>query len=144
MLRKKLQSYHEKKEVLCFSSQSLWGIDHDFPSLAEGVAVPHTHYDIERNEAYVNIGTSRDPREFSCDSIRHWWYEYGITLSIGYSPHITRELSGMILTSHLFMKELIENTRTKAGLKVFFRSCLSYFMRVPNLTTNYMNRKEAR
>ena len=34
-------------------------------------------------------------------------------------PHITRELSGMILTSHLFMKELIENTTTKAGLKVF-------------------------
>ena len=34
-------------------------------------------------------------------------------------PHITRELSGMILTSHVFMKELIENTTTKAGLKVF-------------------------
>ncbi|MDD5266515.1 MAG: ISAzo13 family transposase, partial [Methylococcales bacterium] len=42
-------------------------------SLAEGVAVPHTLYDMERNEAYVNIGTSRDTSEFSCDSIRHWW-----------------------------------------------------------------------
>ncbi len=52
--------------------------DHDFPSLAEGVAVPHTLYDMERNEAYVNIGTSRDTSEFSCDSIRHWWYTYGI------------------------------------------------------------------
>jgi hypothetical protein len=28
-------------------------------------------------------------------------------------------MSGMTLTSHLFMKELIENTTTKAGLKVF-------------------------
>jgi hypothetical protein len=28
-------------------------------------------------------------------------------------------MSGMILTSHLFMKELIENTTTKEGLKVF-------------------------
>ena len=28
-------------------------------------------------------------------------------------------MSGMILTSHLFMKELIEKTTTKAGLKVF-------------------------
>jgi hypothetical protein len=27
-------------------------------------------------------------------------------------------MSGMILTSHQFMKELIENTTTKAGLKV--------------------------
>ena len=34
-------------------------------------------------------------------------------------PHITRAMSGMILTSHQFMKELIENTTTKAGLKVF-------------------------
>ena len=33
-------------------------------------------------------------------------------------PYITRALSGMILTSHLFMKELIENTTTKTGLKV--------------------------
>lgn len=34
-------------------------------------------------------------------------------------PHITRELSGMVLMSHLFMKELIEKTTTKTGLKVF-------------------------
>jgi hypothetical protein len=33
--------------------------------------------------------------------------------------HITRESSGMILISHVFMKELIEKTTTKAGLKVF-------------------------
>jgi len=32
-------------------------------------------------------------------------------------------MSGMILTSHLFIKELIENTTTKAGLKVF--ACIS-------------------
>jgi hypothetical protein len=150
--------------------------DHDFPSLAEGVAVPHTLYDTERNEAYVNIGTSRDTSEFSCDSIRHWWYTYGslyyplatsilllmdgggsnssrhyifkqdlqalveeigIEIRIAHYPpytskwnpiehkvfpHITRELSGMILISHLFMKELIEKATTKAGLKVF--SCI--------------------
>jgi hypothetical protein len=51
--------------------------DHDFPSLAEGVVVHHTLNDMEGNEAYVNIGTSRDTSEFSCDSIRHWWYAYG-------------------------------------------------------------------
>ena len=34
-------------------------------------------------------------------------------------PHITRAMSGMVLTSHLFMKELIEKTTTKTGLKVF-------------------------
>jgi len=34
-------------------------------------------------------------------------------------PHMTRAISGMILTSHLFVKELIVKTTTKAGLKVF-------------------------
>ncbi len=46
--------------------------------MAEGVAVPHTIYDLARNEAYVSIGTSRLTREFACDSIRNWWYTYGI------------------------------------------------------------------
>lgn len=41
------------------------------------VAVPHVIYDIEPNEAYVSIGTSRDTSEFACDSIRYWWYNYG-------------------------------------------------------------------
>ena len=40
--------------------------------------MPHALYDMARNEAYVNIGTSRDTSEFSCDSIRHWWCNYGI------------------------------------------------------------------
>lgn len=34
-------------------------------------------------------------------------------------PHITRALQGVILTSHLLTKELIEKATTKAGLKVF-------------------------
>jgi len=146
--------------------------DHDFPTLAEGVGIPHTLYDIERNEAYVTIGTSRDTSEFACDSIRHWWYnhgiknygdatsilmlmdgggsnssrhyifkqdlqdlvdELGIEIRIAHYPpytskwnpiehrvfpHITRSLQGIILTTHQLMKELIEKTRTKTGLKV--------------------------
>jgi len=34
-------------------------------------------------------------------------------------PHITRALQGVVLTTHLLTKELIEKTTTKAGLKVF-------------------------
>lgn len=147
--------------------------DHDFPSLAEGVAVPHSIYDLSRNEAYVNIGTSRDTSEFSCDSIRHWWNnhgkpyyssatsilllmdgggsnssrhyifkqdlealadEIGIEIRIAHYPpytskwnpiehrvfpHITRAMQGMVLLTHQFVKELIETTTTKTGLKVF-------------------------
>ena len=36
-------------------------------------------------------------------------------------PHITRSLSGVILLSVLMLKELIKQTKTKTGLKVFAR-----------------------
>ncbi len=65
------------REGKIYTSETVEVLDHDFPSLAEGVAVPHSIYDLERNEAYVNIGTSRDTSEFACDSIRHWWSTYG-------------------------------------------------------------------
>lgn len=65
------------REGKIYTTETVEVLDHDFPSLAEGVAVPHAIYDTERNEAYVNIGTSRDTSEFACDSIRHWWNNYG-------------------------------------------------------------------
>ncbi len=65
------------REGKIYTTQTLEVFDHDFPSLAEGVAIPHSIFDLVRNEAYVTIGTSRDTSEFACDSIRHWWYHYG-------------------------------------------------------------------
>ena len=60
-----------------YTRETIEVFDHDFPSLAEGVAIPHTIYDLQRNEAYVNIGSSRDTSEFACDSLRHWWNTWG-------------------------------------------------------------------
>ncbi len=51
--------------------------DHDWPSLAVGVAIPHGLYDLSRNEGYIQIGTSHDTGEFACDSLRYWWQHYG-------------------------------------------------------------------
>ena len=51
--------------------------DHDFRSLAEGIAIPHGLYDIYRNIGYLTIGTSRDTSEFTCACIRQWWLTYG-------------------------------------------------------------------
>ena len=65
------------REGKIYTTETVEVFDHDFPSLAEGVAIPHAIYDIARNEGYVNIGTSRDTSEFACDSIRHWWNDYG-------------------------------------------------------------------
>jgi len=163
------------REGKIYTAETIEVLDHDFPSLSEGVAVPHAIYDIERNEAYVNMGTSRDTSEFTCDSISHWWNHYeklhypdassilmlmdgggshssrhylfnqdlqavaneiGIEIRIAHFPpytskwnpiehrifpHITRALQGVVLATHQLTRELIENTMTKAGLKVFAR-----------------------
>jgi Rhodopirellula transposase DDE domain len=39
--------------------------------------IPHGIYDLQRNHGYVNLGTSHDPSEFACDSLRQWWQVYG-------------------------------------------------------------------
>lgn len=65
------------REGKIYTTETLEVFDHDFPTLAEGVAIPHAIYDIVRNEAYVSIGTSRDTSEFACDSIRQWWHHHG-------------------------------------------------------------------
>lgn len=51
--------------------------DHDWPSAASGVAIPHGLYDLKRNEGFVTIGTSHDTSEFACDSLRWWWGNHG-------------------------------------------------------------------
>ena len=155
-----------------YAAESIRVYDHDFPHLADGVAIPYSLYDYFRNEAYVSIGTSKDTSEFVCDSIKSWWEgpgrenypdatsilfladgggsnssrhyifkedlqklvdDIGIEIRVAHYPpytskwnpvehrvfpHITRSLSGVVLRSHEFIKELIENTTTKTGLKV--------------------------
>ena len=46
---------------------------HDFPSEAEGKAIPYGAYDVIQNRAVVNVGTSHDTSEFAVESIRRWW-----------------------------------------------------------------------
>ena len=51
-------------------SKAFDAFDHDFPSWADGVLIPHGIYDPVRNCGHVNIGLSHDTSEFACDSIR--------------------------------------------------------------------------
>jgi hypothetical protein len=60
-----------------YTTETIEVFDHDFTTLAEGVAIPHAIFDTVLNRAYVTIGTSRDTSEFACDSIREWWIRCG-------------------------------------------------------------------
>jgi len=53
--------------------------DHDFPSAASGVVIPHGLYDVQRNRGHVNLGTSHDTSEFACDCLLDWWERFGRT-----------------------------------------------------------------
>lgn len=58
-------------------SQPQVAFDHDFPSWAEGVLIPHGIYDPVRNCGHINLGLSRDTSEFACDSLRWYWNRIG-------------------------------------------------------------------
>jgi hypothetical protein len=47
--------------------------DHDFRSMADGVAVPYGIYDKRANRGMVFVGTSHDTPSFAVESIGQWW-----------------------------------------------------------------------
>ncbi len=64
-----------KGRVRC--SKAFESFDHDFPSWADGVVIPHGIFDPVRNCGHVNIGLSRDTTQFACDSLRWYWNRIG-------------------------------------------------------------------
>jgi hypothetical protein len=51
--------------------------DHDFPSQAQGKAIPYGIYDLTHNCGYVLVGTSHETPEFAIAAIRRWWLVRG-------------------------------------------------------------------
>ena len=50
---------------------------YDWPSDADGVAIPFGIYDVAHNEGFVVVGTSHQTPEFAVAAIRHWWLQAG-------------------------------------------------------------------
>jgi hypothetical protein len=59
------------------STQAFHAFDHDFPSWADGVLIPHGIYDRVRNCGHINLGLSHDTSQFACDSFRWYWNRIG-------------------------------------------------------------------
>jgi len=60
-----------------WTQRAFEAFDHDFPSWAIGVIIPHGIYDLARNCGHINIGLSHDTSEFACDSLRWYWNRIG-------------------------------------------------------------------
>ena len=66
---------YREGRVYCTKAQEAY--DHTNDSLIIGKAIPHGLYDLKKNKAYINIGTSNETAAFLCDSIKHWWENHG-------------------------------------------------------------------
>lgn len=64
-----------KGRVRC--SKAFEAFDHDFPSWADGVLIPHGIFDPVRNRGHINLGLSHDTTQFACDSLKWYWNRIG-------------------------------------------------------------------
>jgi hypothetical protein len=107
------------REGRLYTQQEIVVFDHDWPSLATGVAIPHGLYDLSLNIGYVQIGTSHDTGEFACDSLRYWWNHYG---SIAY-PKATSILilcdgGGSNSSRHYLFKQDLQALVNDLGIEI--------------------------
>lgn len=49
----------------------------DFPSEADGKAIPYGIYDVTHNRGYIVVGTSHETAAFAVNAIRRWWRSQG-------------------------------------------------------------------
>jgi hypothetical protein len=51
---------------------------YDFPSMADGKAIPYGVYDVAANKAWVSVGVDHDTPTFAVNTLRSWWKKMGI------------------------------------------------------------------
>jgi hypothetical protein len=73
--KERLGQLYRKGRV--WTQRAFQAFDHDFPSWATGVVIPHGIYDLARNRGHINIGLSHDTGQFACDSFRWYWNRIG-------------------------------------------------------------------
>lgn len=73
--KERLGQLYRKGRV--WTNQAFQAFDHDFPSWATGVVIPHGIYDLARNRGHINVGLSHDTSQFACDSLRWYWKRIG-------------------------------------------------------------------
>jgi len=101
--------------------------DHDFPHLADGIIIPHGIYDVIKNKAYINIGTSKDTSEFACDSVRKWWYAQGINdYPESASVLLLCDAGGSNSYRHYIFKEDLQKLSDEIGMEIRIACYPSY------------------
>jgi hypothetical protein len=168
--RELIGTFYRPGRVL--TRQTVRAFDHDFPSYADGVVIPHGLYDLRLNRGYLHLGTSHDTSAFARDCLADWWCRFGrvdypaaqslllfcdgggsnsattylfkadlqdfvnqsgLEVRVAHYPpyaskynpiehrlfcHVTRACQGVLFTSVELVKQLMEKTQTRTGLRV--------------------------
>lgn len=102
-----------------YSQGEIIAYDHDFPTLAKGVAIPHGIYDVKKNTAHINIGTSHETSEFACDSLKNWWTEKGqIDYPSATSILMLMDGGGSNSSRRYVFKEGLQNIANEIGVEI--------------------------
>ena len=68
---------HFKNAGVAWNQEPVLVKDHDFPSEADGKAIPYGIYDVRANVGTVMVGTTHETAQFAIDSIEMWWLDEG-------------------------------------------------------------------
>lgn len=112
-----LGNYYREGRV--YTQKVLSTYDHDFGSFAQGIVIPHGIYDLTKNRGYIHLGTSKDTREFACESLRNWWirqgrYDYPQATSI----LILCDSGGSNNSRHYLFKADLQNLANELGIEL--------------------------
>jgi transposase len=94
-------------------------LDHDFPIKELGKVAPYGIYDLNRNEGFVNLGTSHDTSEFAVESILRWWKTLGMNTYPGAEKlYITCDNGGSNGSNRKLWKKQLQEFANISGLAV--------------------------
>ena len=102
-------------------------LDHDFTSYSEGFIVPHGIYDIQKNEGYITLGTSKDTSEFACECIKDWWNNVGkFDYPDAENILILADGGGSNSSRHYIFKYDLQSLVNEIGINIRVAHYLSY------------------
>jgi hypothetical protein len=110
-----------------WTQKAFRAFDHDFPSWATGVIIPHGIYDIARNRGHINIGLSHDTSEFACDSFRWYWNRIGRQCyPLATSILLLCDSGGSNAAAHYIFKQDLQSLANDLGIEIRVAHCPSY------------------
>lgn len=107
------------REGRIYTTEPIKVYDHDWLSLADGVAIPHGLFDLSHNIGYIQIGISHDTSEFACDSVRYWWQTYGQKLyPLATSILLLCDGGGSNSSRYYIFKEALQALATEIRIEI--------------------------